>query len=150
MMFGYDAGVLAGVQNTEPFLSAHGHPEQGSSITIPMIASSYTLGAWVMSMCISFIAQPLGRRGCILTGNVLVLIGGSLQAASFSVAQIIVGRVLCGFGIGFISSNVPTYMVGRRSDFLLHFASRGGMIDLETLLTHPSGRDEHPARPARP
>jgi MFS family permease len=137
MMFGYDAGVLAGVQNTEPFLSAHGHPEQGSSITIPMIASSYTLGAWVMSMCISFIAQPLGRRGCILTGNVLVLIGGSLQAASFSVAQI-------------ISSNVPTYMGGRRSDFLLHFASRGGMIDLETLLTHPSGRDEHPARPARP
>lgn len=95
MMFGYDAGVLAGVQSTEPFLSAIGHPERDSTVIIPMIASSYTLGAWVMSMVISFIGAPLGRRNCILFGNILVLIGGTLQASTFSVAQIIVGRVLC-------------------------------------------------------
>jgi hypothetical protein len=53
MMFGYDAGVLAGVQNTEPFLHAIGHPERHSTIIIPMVTSSYTLGAWVMSMMIS-------------------------------------------------------------------------------------------------
>ncbi|ETN37508.1 uncharacterized protein HMPREF1541_07130 [Cyphellophora europaea CBS 101466] len=110
MMFGYDAGVLAGVQATEPFLSAIGHPERYSTVIIPMIASSYTLGAWVMSMVISFIGSPMGRRNCILAGNILVLVGGTLQASTFSVAQIIVGRVLCGFGIGFISSTVPTYM----------------------------------------
>lgn len=110
MMFGYDAGVLAGVQNTEPFLSAIGHPERYSTIIIPMIASSYTLGAWVMSMVISFIGSPMGRRNCIIAGNLCVLVGGTLQATTFSVAQIIVGRVLCGFGIGFISSTVPAYM----------------------------------------
>ncbi|KAJ9603790.1 hypothetical protein H2200_011976 [Cladophialophora chaetospira] len=110
LMFGYDAGVLAGVQATEPFLSAIGHPEQRSSVIIPMIASSYTLGAWVMSMLISFIGSPMGRRNCIITGNIFVIVGGTLQASSFSVGQIIVGRVLCGFGIGFISSTVPTYI----------------------------------------
>jgi hypothetical protein len=95
MMFGYDAGVLAGVQSTEPFLSAIGHPERDSAIIIPMIASSYTLGAWIMSMLISFIGSPMGRRNCILAGNLCVLVGGTLQAATFSVAQIIVGRVIC-------------------------------------------------------
>jgi MFS family permease len=95
MMFGYDAGVLAGVQATEPFLSAIGHPERYSTVIIPMIASSYTLGAWVMSMIISFIGAPMGRRNCILAGNLLVIVGGALQATTTTVAQIIVGRVLC-------------------------------------------------------
>lgn len=38
---------------------------------------------------------PLGRKNCILLGNGCVIIGGSLQASAWSVAQIIVGRVLC-------------------------------------------------------
>lgn len=31
-MFGYDAGVLADVQDTVPFLSAIGHPERRSTV----------------------------------------------------------------------------------------------------------------------
>ena len=73
MMFGYDAGVLAGVQATEPFLHAIGHPERRSTIVIPMVASAYTLGAWVMSMVVSFIGSPMGRRNCLLYGNILGL-----------------------------------------------------------------------------
>ena len=60
-----------------------------------MIASSYTLAATVCSLLTSVIGLPLGRRGCILLGDVLVIIGGSLQASAWSVAQIIVGRVIC-------------------------------------------------------
>lgn len=51
-----------------------------------------------------------GRRMSILIGDVLVVIGGAIQASSFSVAQIITARVICGFGIGLISATVPTYM----------------------------------------
>lgn len=39
--------------------------------------------------------MPVGRRGCILLGDLLVVVGGILQATSWSVAQIIVGRVIC-------------------------------------------------------
>jgi hypothetical protein len=38
MLYGYDAGVLGGVQNTKPFLDAMGNPT--GSFVIPMIASS--------------------------------------------------------------------------------------------------------------
>lgn len=41
------------------------------------------------------VGLPLGRRNCILIGNILITIGGVIQAASYSVPQIIVARVLC-------------------------------------------------------
>ncbi|KAL2826261.1 general substrate transporter [Aspergillus cavernicola] len=107
-MYGYDAGVLGGVQETKPFRDAMGNPT--GTYIIPMIASSYTLAAAVCSLITSVLGMPLGRRGCILLGDILVIVGGSLQASAWSVAQMIVGRVICGFGIGFISCAVPTYM----------------------------------------
>ena len=79
---------------------------------IPMIASSYTLACWVSSSAYMFIGQPLGRRRTILLGDGLVIVGGSLQASSWSVAQIIIARILCGFGVGLISCAVITYMSG--------------------------------------
>ena len=77
---------------------------------IPMIASSYTLAATVCSLFVAMVGMPLGRRNIILLGNLCVIIGASLQASAWSVPHIIVGRIICGFGIGFISCTVPTYM----------------------------------------
>ena len=76
-----------------------------------MIASSYTLAAAVCSLAVAIMGMPLGRRNCLLLGNGLVILGAALQASSWSVAQIIAARVLCGFGIGFISSTTPTFLV---------------------------------------
>lgn len=60
-----------------------------------MIASSYTLAAAVCSLFVTVVGMPLGRRRCIMLGDACVIIGASIQASSWSVAQIIVGRVLC-------------------------------------------------------
>lgn len=108
MLYGYDAGVLGGVQSTKPFLDAIGNPT--GTYVIPMIASSYTLAACVCSLFVSIVGMPLGRRNILLLGNLCVIIGASLQASAWSVPHIIVGRIICGFGIGFISCTVPTYM----------------------------------------
>ncbi|CAI7677375.1 unnamed protein product [Penicillium discolor] len=102
-LYGYDAGVLGGVQETRPFREALGNPT--GPYIIPMVASSYTLAATVCALAVSWLGMPLGRRGCIVMGDVLVIVGGILQASSWSVPQIIVGRVIC-----FISCAVPTYM----------------------------------------
>ncbi|KAH6995213.1 general substrate transporter [Ilyonectria destructans] len=106
-MYGYDAGVLGGVQETKPFLHAMGNPT--GTYVVPMIASSYTLAAAICSLAVTMIGMPLGRRMCILLGNGCVIIGGSLQASAWSVPHMIVGRILCGFGIGFISCSIPTF-----------------------------------------
>lgn len=76
-----------------------------------MIASSYTLAAAVCALFVACCGMPLGRRNCLLLGNGLVVVGGALQASAWSVSQMIAGRVVCGFGIGFISATTPTYLV---------------------------------------
>lgn len=75
-----------------------------------MISSSYSLAACVTSFFVAFIAFRMGRRGTIILGCVAAVIGSVIQTASYSVAQLIVGRVITGFAIGCISSAVPTYL----------------------------------------
>ena len=73
----------------------------------------------------------MGRRNCLLMGNALVIVGAIFQASSWSVAQIIAARVLCGLGIGLISSTTPTFLVG---------------LPLLLQMCHDHGRDKgHPA-----
>ena len=43
-------------------------------------------------------------------GNIAAVIGSIIQTASYSVSQLIVGRLITGFAIGCISSAVPTYL----------------------------------------
>ncbi|KAB5531367.1 general substrate transporter [Coniochaeta sp. 2T2.1] len=118
-MYGYDAGVLGGIQDTAPFRRAMGNPT--GTYVIPMIASAYTLAAAVCSLVVVFIGMPLGRRGCVLMGNAFVIAGGSLQASAWSVPHMIVGRILCGFGIGFISCSIPTF----QAEMAVEDAQRG-------------------------
>lgn len=75
-----------------------------------MVASSYVLAATVCSIGVMFFGMHLGRRMCIICGNCCVVVGTAIQASAMSVPHIIVGRIICGFGIGFISSTSPTYM----------------------------------------
>jgi MFS family permease len=42
----------------------------------------------------------LGRKRTIFIGSVIMIIGAILQTASFGLAQLIVGRVVTGFGNG--------------------------------------------------
>ena len=46
----------------------------------------------------------------MILGNAVAILGSVVQASSYSVAQIIVGRLLTGFAIGCISSSVPSYL----------------------------------------
>lgn len=59
-----------------------------------MVASSYVLAALAVSILVMFIGMPLGRRRCIMMGNVLVVIGAAIQASAMSVPHIIVGRII--------------------------------------------------------
>jgi MFS family permease len=104
----YDAGVLGGVLLHPPFLDAIGRPQD--VWTIPMITASYDLAACVTAVAIVPFTFRLGRRGTILLGNLVAIFGAVVQASSYSVGQLIAGRLLTGFAIGCISSAVPTYL----------------------------------------
>jgi MFS family permease len=128
MLYGYDAGVLGGFQETKQFRAAIGNPQ--GSFTIPLIASSYNLAAGVMSLCTSFFSMQLSRKRTILLGNLFICIGAVLQASAFSVPHILVGRIATGAGIGCIASTVPTYM----AEMSLEANERGPEVSYQLAL----------------
>jgi MFS family permease len=69
-----------------------------------MISSSYSLAACVTALFVGTFAFRIGRRGTVILGCMAAVVGSVVQSASYSVAQLIVGRVctvsfpfLCGF-----------------------------------------------------
>ncbi|KAK3057097.1 hypothetical protein LTR09_002135 [Extremus antarcticus] len=108
MMYGYDAGVLGGVLLHPPFLEAIGN--RTGDYVIPMIVASYDLAACVTAIGVAFFAFNIGRRGTVVLGKIVAIIGSVIQASSYSVSQLIVVRLCTGFAIGCISSAVPTYL----------------------------------------
>ena len=58
-------------------------------------------------MTTAFVGEKLGRRKSIGIGAIISIIGAILQATAFSRAHLIVGRVVSGYGLGFINSTVP-------------------------------------------
>ncbi|KAF7192842.1 Sugar transporter STL1 [Pseudocercospora fuligena] len=128
MMYGYDAGVLGGIILHKPFLDAIGNPSNDT--VIPMIVASYDLAACVTALVVAFFAFRMGRRGTVILGNVAAIIGSVIQASSYSVAQLIVGRLVQGVSIGAISSAVPTYL----SETGVEIGDRGPANALNAIL----------------
>lgn len=60
---------------------------------------------------VNFIAgEKLGRRRTIWLAMTVVIIGATLQASAFTVAHLVVGRIITGVGTGLKTSTVPSYV----------------------------------------
>lgn len=60
------------------------------------------------------IGETLGRRRTIWLAMTIVIIGATLQATAFTVAHLVIGRVITGVGTGLKTSTVPPYVNSRR------------------------------------
>jgi sugar porter (SP) family MFS transporter len=106
MLFGYDQGVFGGILGNMLFLNTFNNPTptiQGQ------IVSTYDLGCILGALMTIFVGDVLGRRKTIALGCIFCIIGGAIQASSYSLAQMIVGRIIAGLGIGMNSAAVPTW-----------------------------------------
>lgn len=71
--------------------------------------ATYDLGCiigTIVSMCTG---DKLGRRWSILIGCCILLVSAVLQTASYFLAQMIVGRVICGVGNGMNMIAIPIW-----------------------------------------
>ena len=114
-LFGYDQGVMGGLLTLPSFVQTF--PEINTNndssnyrATIQGIAvASYNVGCFIGAVITIFIGDILGRRRMIFVGSAIMVIGANLQASSFSLGQLIAGRVITGFGNGMNTSTVPTW-----------------------------------------
>lgn len=111
LLFGYDQGVMSGLLTGKAFTATF--PEidttdgaNGSSSLQGTVVAIYEIGCFFGAIFCFLFGEKLGRRRCIMIGCVVLSIGAVLQAASFGIPQMIVGRIVAGLGNGMNTSTI--------------------------------------------
>lgn len=106
LLFGYDQGVFGGLLSNQHFLRTFDYP---NSTIQGQIVATYDIGCIIGTLLSIFIGDKIGRRRCIFSGCFILIIGGIMQAASYSLAPMIVGRIVAGVGNGMNTIAIPIW-----------------------------------------
>ncbi|KAL8290637.1 hypothetical protein RQP46_002895 [Phenoliferia psychrophenolica] len=112
IFFGYDSGYINGVTGSPIFIEiiegagATALSTQNNSLIVSILSVGTFFGALVAGDMADF----FGRRPTVIAGCIIYTIGCVLQAASHGLALIVVGRLIAGFGVGFVSATIILYM----------------------------------------
>ncbi|KAL4894828.1 putative sugar transporter [Aspergillus ambiguus] len=124
--FGYDQGVFSGVLISADFKKHF--PETADANTSGITSSCFSLGAFFGALCAFAFGDKLGRKKTVSLGLICNAIGAILQIASWHLPQMIVGRIINGFGMGLTSSTCPVYQAECSSP-----RSRGKLVVVGSL-----------------
>lgn len=72
--------------------------------------SILSAGTFFGSLIAGSLADWIGRRATIISGCGVFSLGVIFQVASTRVAMLVVGRLIAGFGVGFVSAVIILYM----------------------------------------
>ncbi|KAM0192753.1 hypothetical protein ACHAPI_008113 [Fusarium lateritium] len=125
LLFGYDQGVFGGLLSNRQFLKTFNYP---SSTIQGQIVATYDIGCIMGTIASMIFGDKLGRRRCILIGCVILIVGAILQTASYSIAPMIVGRVIAGIGNGMNTIAIPIWQAETASP-----KNRGKLIVLQMV-----------------
>ncbi|KAE9975136.1 hypothetical protein BLS_002741 [Venturia inaequalis] len=120
IFFGYDSGYISGVLGMDYVI----HTYTGLPYSDRTNTDIWTLPSWQKSLIVSILsagtffgaiiagdlADFFGRRTTIIAGCVVFIVGVILQVASTSYKLLVAGRVIAGFGVGFVSAIIILYM----------------------------------------
>ncbi|WZH49005.1 general substrate transporter [Fusarium acuminatum] len=106
-LFGYDSGVMTDVIASVHFQNYF--DTTSTSSIIGAINSTFSGGAVFGALFGGVIMDRFGRRKTIGIGAAICTVGAVLQAASYHLAMMLIGRIIAGFAVGLLSMSVPVY-----------------------------------------
>jgi MFS family permease len=128
IFFGYDTGWMGGVLNMDYFIKQYTgyeypdieHPGASPDVIKAYRNEKFSVPSWQQSLTTSILsagtffgaiiagdlADFIGRRMTIIFGCAIFCVGGILETASTGLNVMVAGRLIAGFGVGFISAIV--------------------------------------------
>jgi len=128
-LFGYDQGVFGGVIVTPDFLKVHNLGGDSKTSLLGTVTAIYDIGCFFGAVIAVGLGEKLGRRRSVLVGTTVMSIGAILQIASFSTAQMIVGRIVAGIGNGINTATAPVWQTETSA-----IKWRGKLVVIELIL----------------
>lgn len=86
-----------GVVVTDDFLEVHDLVGPSKTQTLSTVTAIYDVGCFLGAIVAFTIGERFGRKKSILIGTTIMAIGTILQASSFSLPQMFVGRIILGY-----------------------------------------------------
>ncbi|KAK6465378.1 hypothetical protein DFJ63DRAFT_20251 [Scheffersomyces coipomensis] len=105
-LFGYEQGVCSGILTFRTFNHYFDYPSKSE---IGLVISILEIGAMISSLLVAKMSDMIGRKRTVLVGTFIFIIGGILQSFAPNLWVFGVGRVFSGFGVGILSTIVPSY-----------------------------------------
>ncbi|RYO75208.1 hypothetical protein DL766_007071 [Monosporascus sp. MC13-8B] len=128
LLLGYDQGVMAGIIGADNrFGRDFNNPDPAMQGNITAL---YDIGCVLGSILCYFIGERFGRRTMLIAGGAIMIAGAAVLASSYTVAQLIAGRIITGVGNGLNSSTAPVYQ-GECSPARI----RGALLTLQGTVT---------------
>ena len=87
---------LGGVVVSEDFLKVHDLEGPTKTTTLSTVTAIYDIGCFVGAVMAFTIGERLGRKSAILLGTTIMAVGTLIQTTSYSLPQIIIGRIILG------------------------------------------------------
>ncbi|KAJ5647054.1 hypothetical protein N7490_003426 [Penicillium lividum] len=116
---GYNQSVMNGFTTLPSFLAAipqvdtvntTGAQASHNSTILGLVVAIFELGSAIGALSCLAIGDRLGRPKTMLVAGFICTIGVVIQASTYSLAQILVGRIVTGVGIGLYTGTVPMYV----------------------------------------
>ena len=135
IFFGYDTGWMSGVLAMKYFIRQYTglpYPNPNDATAVAnfhltardqsLTTSILSAGTFFGAIIAGDLADFIGRRLTIIIGCFVFSVGCILETASTGLAVMVVGRLIAGFGVGFISAIVILYMsVSTVTSYCLEF-----------------------------
>ncbi|KAJ6114508.1 hypothetical protein N7486_000286 [Penicillium sp. IBT 16267x] len=119
LLFGYNQSNIGGVLDYPSFVKRVlnyerllGNTTASSDLDFQStgtVVAIYTIGCLMGALGITQLGNRIGRRKSLITAAIVATIGLLIQATSFGLAQLIVGRILSGVGNGGVNAVVPVW-----------------------------------------
>lgn len=124
-LFGYDTGIISAVL---VYLGTDLDNQKMNAGQLEAITSLCSGGAFFGAIIAGMTADKFGRKAGIYAGCLLFTIGAILQASAYSFAQMCVGRLVVGLGVGSAAMVIPLYIAE-----IAPTKSRGRLIGLNNM-----------------